>query len=103
MPVNPLSAIAAYNKAVAKIQAPGLESRDRGMGEAFADMVKSALSSTVEASASGEAMAAQAVAGDANISDVVAAVTNAELTLETVVAVRDRVVQAYQEILRMPI
>jgi flagellar hook-basal body complex protein FliE len=34
---------------------------------------------------------------------VVTAVTNAELTLETVVAVRDRVVQAYQDILRMPI
>ena len=31
------------------------------------------------------------------------AVTNAEITLETIVALRDRVVQAYQEILRMPI
>lgn len=103
MPVNPLSAIAAYNKAAAKIQTPGLESRDQAAGEAFANMVKSALNTTVEVGAAGETLAAQAVAGEANISDVVAAVTNAELTLETVVAVRDRVVQAYQEILRMPI
>ena len=102
MPVNPLSAIAAYHKAAAKIEAPGLESRDRAGGD-FANMVKSALNSTVEVGAAGETMAAQAVAGDGNISDVVAAVTNAELTLETVVAVRDRVVQAYQDILRMPI
>ncbi len=35
--------------------------------------------------------------------DVVQAVSNAELTLQTVVAVRDRVVNAYQEIMRMPI
>jgi len=103
MPVNPLSAIAAYHKAAAKIEAPGLESRDRSAGEDFANLVKSTLNSTVEVGAAGEAMAAQAVAGDANIADVVAAVTNAELTLETVVAVRDRVVQAYQDILRMPI
>ena len=31
------------------------------------------------------------------------AVTNAEITLQTVVSIRDRVIQAYQEILRMPI
>jgi flagellar hook-basal body complex protein FliE len=34
---------------------------------------------------------------------VVAAVTNAEVTLQTVLAVRDRVIQAYQDIIRMPI
>ncbi len=36
-------------------------------------------------------------------SGLVTAVTNAEMALESVVAVRDRVVQAYQDILRMPI
>jgi flagellar hook-basal body complex protein FliE len=35
--------------------------------------------------------------------DVVTAVSNAEMTLQTVVAVRDRVLNAYQEIMRMPI
>ena len=35
--------------------------------------------------------------------DVVTAVANAELTLETVVAIRDQVIQAYQEVIRMPI
>jgi hypothetical protein len=58
MPVTLLSAIAAYNKAAAKIQTPGLESRDGVSGDAFANMVKSALNSTVEAGMAGEAMAA---------------------------------------------
>jgi flagellar hook-basal body complex protein FliE len=34
---------------------------------------------------------------------VVAAVHAAEITLQTVVAVRDRMISAYQDILRMPI
>jgi flagellar hook-basal body complex protein FliE len=39
----------------------------------------------------------------ADLTDVVQAVTSAELTLQTVVAVRDRLIAAYQEIMRMPI
>jgi flagellar hook-basal body complex protein FliE len=48
-------------------------------------------------------MATQQIAGNANIVDVVNAVNSAELTLDTVVAVRDKVVQAYQAIMNMPI
>jgi flagellar hook-basal body complex protein FliE len=42
-------------------------------------------------------------AGQANIVDVVTAIAAAETQLQTVIAVRDQVIQAYQEILRMPI
>jgi flagellar hook-basal body complex protein FliE len=48
-------------------------------------------------------MSAKAVTGEADLTDVVTAVTNAELTLQTVVSVRDRLISAYQEIMRMPI
>lgn len=51
----------------------------------------------------GEAVSAKAAVGKADLTEVVTAVTNAEVTLQTVTAVRDRVVNAYQEILRMPI
>ena len=44
-----------------------------------------------------------AAAGQADLMDVVQAVGNAEMTLQTVVAVRDKVVNAYQELMRMPI
>jgi flagellar hook-basal body complex protein FliE len=42
-------------------------------------------------------------AGKAELVDVVTAVANAETTLETVISLRDRVITAYQEIMRMPI
>ena len=62
------------------------------------------LTSQVEAStANAEVVSAQAVAGQAGLVDVVTAVNNAEMVLETVTTVRDRVVRAYEEIMRMPI
>jgi flagellar hook-basal body complex protein FliE len=51
----------------------------------------------------GEQMATKQVAGQADIVDVVNAVNSAELSLDTVVAVRDKVIAAYQNIMQMPI
>ena len=48
-------------------------------------------------------MATKQVAGQADMVDVVNAVNTAEITLDTVVAVRDKVIAAYQDIMRMPI
>jgi flagellar hook-basal body complex protein FliE len=47
---------------------------------------------------------AQAVAmGKANMLDVVTAVAESETAIQALVSVRDKVVAAYEEILRMPI
>ena len=51
----------------------------------------------------GEQAAAQQVAGKADVVNVVSAVNQAEMTLDTVMAVRDKVIQAYQSIMQMPI
>jgi len=51
----------------------------------------------------GEAASARAVSGEASLIEVVSAVSASELTLQTVVAIRDRMVGAYQEIMRMPV
>jgi flagellar hook-basal body complex protein FliE len=44
-----------------------------------------------------------AAMGKGDLVDVVTAVAAAEATMETVIAVRDEVIKAYQEIMRMPI
>ncbi|MDP6874808.1 MAG: flagellar hook-basal body complex protein FliE [Alphaproteobacteria bacterium] len=69
----------------------------------FADILKDTISDTAGAVKGAEAVSIAAATKQATITDVVTAVTNAEMALESVVAVRDRVVQAYQDILRMPI
>lgn len=72
-------------------------------GTGFGEMLTEALQSTVDAQKTAEATSVKAVNGKADVTDVVTAVTNAEVALDTVVAVRDRVISAYQEIMRMPI
>jgi flagellar hook-basal body complex protein FliE len=69
----------------------------------FGQMLSQALQDTVDAAKTSEQMSAKAVAGKADVTEVVTAVNNAEMALDTVVAVRDRVISAYQEIMRMPI
>ncbi len=79
-------------------------SKSKGSGGGgFGEMLTEALQSTVDAQKTAEATSAKAVNGKADVTDVVTAVTNAEVALDTVVAVRDRVISAYQEIMRMPI
>ena len=72
-------------------------------GVSFSDFLKETATNTIDTMKQGESVSAQAVTGDADITDVVQAVTAAEVTLQTVVAVRDRLVSAYQDIMRMPI
>lgn len=78
------------------------ESGDSG-GVSFASFLRQKAEESVGVLRQSEAVSAQAVTGEADIVDVVQAVTNAELTLQTVVSIRDRMVSAYQEIVRMPI
>ncbi|HZS82007.1 MAG TPA: flagellar hook-basal body complex protein FliE [Stellaceae bacterium] len=100
MTIGLASAAAAYANA-AKPAAPGLAARESG--GSFGDLLKQAAESAIGTLKEGESVSAQALAGKADISEVVTAVSNAELTLQTVTAVRDRVISAYQDIMRMPI
>jgi flagellar hook-basal body complex protein FliE len=70
---------------------------------AFGAVLEQVLADGLAAGRKGETAATQAVAGHANLQEVVEAVHAAELTLQTVVAVRDRMITAYQDIIRMPI
>jgi flagellar hook-basal body complex protein FliE len=80
----------------------GMSLRD-GAGSGFADLVRQAAQDSVGTLQKAETASLQAATGKADIGEVVTAVANAEATLQTVAALRDRVVAAYQEIIRMPI
>ena len=72
-------------------------------GGTFSDALASAVKSATETLHAGEAASAQGATGKGDLVQVVNAVTAAELTLQTVVAIRDRVIGAYQDIMKMPI
>lgn len=79
------------------------DSYDGGLGVSFADLIQQSVQESVQTMKAGEEMSAKAVTGEADITDVVQAITSAELKLQTVTAVRDKVISAYQDVMRMPI
>jgi flagellar hook-basal body complex protein FliE len=100
--IGPKAAAAAYRKALERISGPSGGEAPAPM-TSFGDMVKNQLEDAVQSGRAAEKTSADAIVGKADLQQVVEAVTAAELNLSTVTAVRDRVVAAYQEIMRMPI
>jgi len=72
-------------------------------GLSFGALLKDAIGSVLEAGKASDAQQRAMVAGKANIVDVVTAVSETEVAVEALVSVRDRMIQAYEEIMRMPI
>ncbi|WGF87597.1 flagellar hook-basal body complex protein FliE [Marinivivus vitaminiproducens] len=93
-------ALAGYAKAPSA--APASAGGDKEQG-GFAGFMADAARTGIETLQASEAMSVQAALGTADAQSVVEAVAAAELTLQTVTAVRDRVVEAYQDLIRMPI
>ena len=94
-----LQAYAAAQKRMAAGPAGGTEAAG---GSQFASFLKSELQDTGTKLQASEGKAIEALGGKADLQQVVEAVTAAELGLQKVTAVRDRVIAAYQEIMRMP-
>ena len=69
----------------------------------FGDILKNVMGDATAAAKAAETQMAAQVQGKAELVDVVTAISAAEASLETVMAVRDQVISAYQEIMRMPI
>ncbi len=97
--VTPAGAASAYARA----------QNGAGAGEGgpaapgFGDMLTRALGSVVDAGHQADAQSMQAISGGGNLTEVVTTVSRAELALQSAVTIRDRVVQAYQDVMRMPI
>ncbi|MGP0092293.1 MAG: flagellar hook-basal body complex protein FliE [Xanthobacteraceae bacterium] len=72
-------------------------------GPSFNALLTDAIGSVVKAGHASDAQTQSVAAGKANIVDVVTAVADTEAAIETMVSVRDKVIQAYQAIMQMPI
>jgi flagellar hook-basal body complex protein FliE len=96
---TPISAAGAYANIAKLVSNSGAEA---GEGS-FASVLKDAMTA-VEAMGQKSDTQSRAVAtGKANMVDVVTAVSETEVAIDAVVAVRDRVIAAYEDIMKMPI
>ena len=102
--VSPLIAAQAYAQAAQAAPAsavPNVAGADGG--PSFQELVNNAMTDLSQSTRAAETQMAAHAQGKAELVDVVTSVASAEASLETVMAVRDQVIQAYQEIMRMPI
>jgi flagellar hook-basal body complex protein FliE len=92
--VSPAAAVQAYARV------------DSGAGETsgeFGATLQRAVQGMIDVGHEAETKSMQAITGDANLTDVVTALSRADLALQSATAIRDRMVQAYQDIIKMPI
>ncbi|MGT2434742.1 flagellar hook-basal body complex protein FliE [Bradyrhizobium betae] len=72
-------------------------------GQSFASLLKDAVGSVMESGRKSDAQTVAMAAGKANVMDVVTAVADTDVAVSTLVSVRDRVIAAYEDIMKMPI
>jgi flagellar hook-basal body complex protein FliE len=72
-------------------------------GGDFASMLSQSVQGVVDTGNNADQLSMDMLNGKANVVDMVTAVAETELAIETMVTVRDRVISAYEEIMRMPI
>ncbi len=105
MPLDKTSAISAYNNIAnligntSKVEDSNSSSGDSG----FIDMVGKFLNNSVNEIKGGEKAVISSIKNEITTEDLVSAINDAELSLRTMVAIRDRIISVYNEIIRMPI
>jgi flagellar hook-basal body complex protein FliE len=103
---TPTAAASAY-AALARLreQGAGLAGADQAQpaGPSFGAMLKDVIDAVTEAAQKSDTQAQSVAAGKANMIDVVTAVAETETTFQTLVSVRDKVIAAYEDVLKMQI
>ncbi len=98
---NITTVLNAYNEAAGG-RAKSVDTKDGPSGSEFADLVKGAIEEAKKIGEKSEQLSIAGIADRADIGQVITAVAEAEITIQTVVTIRDKVLEAYKDILRMP-
>lgn len=108
---SPAEALGAYAR-VQSAAAGGTDAADvagaaSGSGStgtgSFGDMLGQAVQGAIDTGHAADAAAAQGISGQGDLTHVVMAVSQAQLALQSTTAIRDKVVQAYQDVMKMAI
>ena len=110
--ISSSQAASAYKDAM-RVAEKIVEQTDEGTAQAetiapstkpsFSDLISGSLDQARDGGYKSEMVSSKSIAREADMHDMIMAVSNAELTLNAVVAVRDRVINAYNDIIKMPI
>lgn len=105
-PVTPLSVSSNYSVWETSKTAPASvapAAATSSSSPSFEDYISDAARGVVDSLHNAEQVSKEALMGKASVQEVVTAIMVAETNLQTVVSLRDKMIQSYQEILRMPV
>lgn len=97
MPIDPVSTVSITVESLSTIRPA--ESKGPGFGESVGRLVNSIETSAGEANAA----VAKMLDGTGDVHEAMIALQRSDLALQLTVQVRNKLVQAYQEIMRMPV
>ena len=100
---SPTVAANAYANLAKIMDQSGAAKGGEAGGPSFGALLKDAIGNVVEAGKKSDAQTMAMSTGKANVMDVVTAVAETDVAVSTLVSVRDRVIQAYEDIMKMPI
>ena len=100
---TPTVAANAYAN-LARLMDPGAAGKSPdASGPSFGDLLKDAIGSVVDGGRKSDQQTVAMAAGKANVMDVVTAVAETDVKVSTLVSIRDKVISAYEDIMKMPI
>jgi flagellar hook-basal body complex protein FliE len=104
---TPLAAAGAYSAIARLVANPAAQEvaavADPKSATSFTSVLKEAIGSVNAVGQKSEVQSRALVNGKSNMVDVVTAVSETEVAIDAVVAVRDKIIQAYEDIMKMPI
>jgi flagellar hook-basal body complex protein FliE len=100
---SPTVAANAYANLAKILDTGGPAKGGEAQGLSFASVLKEAVGSVLETGRKSDAQAVAMASGKANVMDVVTAVAETDVAVSTLVSVRDRVIQSYEDIMKMTI
>src|SRR6266704_5244351 len=101
---SPTVAANAYASLAPMLETGGAEKGGQTSGgPSFSALLKDAVGSVMEAGKKSDAQTMAMTSGKANVMDVVTAVAETDVAVSTLVSVRDRALQSYEDIMKMPI
>jgi flagellar hook-basal body complex protein FliE len=100
--MNPTQVTNAY-AAMQGLGSGGQSSLPSAVDKGFSDILQTALDETAKIGDTADNKITEMASGKANVVDVVTAVAETEVAVQTLVTVRDKVIAAYKEVMNMPI
>jgi flagellar hook-basal body complex protein FliE len=100
---SPTAAANAYASAARILDTGGAAKGSETDGPSFSAVLKEAISGVMEVGRKSDAQTVAMASGKANVMDVVTAVAETDVAVSTLVSVRDKVIQAYEDIMKMAI